>query len=93
MRYGFGFSGSIIQIDPVPAPGSDAAAMVLLSGDHRAIADWRHQQRLARTAARRPDLRTVLSELTSGQDLAGMFAPLVAFVPTRFLPAPGEASA
>jgi len=29
---------------------------VLLSGDHAAIAAWRHQQRLARTAARRPDL-------------------------------------
>ena len=29
---------------------------VLLSGDHAAIARWRHEQRLARTAARRPDL-------------------------------------
>jgi tRNA (guanine37-N1)-methyltransferase len=29
---------------------------VLLSGDHQAIAQWRHQQRLTRTAARRPDL-------------------------------------
>ena len=29
---------------------------VLLSGDHGAIAAWRHQQRLERTAARRPDL-------------------------------------
>jgi tRNA (guanine37-N1)-methyltransferase len=29
---------------------------VLLSGDHAAIAAWRHEQRLARTAARRPDL-------------------------------------
>ncbi|MVA76655.1 tRNA (guanosine(37)-N1)-methyltransferase TrmD [Auraticoccus sp. F435] len=29
---------------------------VLLSGDHAAIAAWRHQQRLERTAARRPDL-------------------------------------
>ena len=29
---------------------------VLLSGDHGAIATWRHEQRLARTAARRPDL-------------------------------------
>jgi tRNA (guanine37-N1)-methyltransferase len=29
---------------------------VLLSGDHRAIATWRRQQRLDRTAARRPDL-------------------------------------
>jgi len=29
---------------------------VLLSGDHAAIARWRHEQRLARTAQRRPDL-------------------------------------
>ncbi|AKT52241.1 tRNA (guanosine(37)-N1)-methyltransferase TrmD [Arsenicicoccus sp. oral taxon 190] len=29
---------------------------VLLSGDHGAIARWRHQQRLERTARRRPDL-------------------------------------
>jgi tRNA (guanine37-N1)-methyltransferase len=29
---------------------------VLLSGDHAAIAAWRHQQSLARTAERRPDL-------------------------------------
>jgi tRNA (guanine37-N1)-methyltransferase len=29
---------------------------VLRSGNHAAIAAWRHEQRLARTAARRPDL-------------------------------------
>ena len=29
---------------------------VLLSGDHGKVAAWRHQQRLERTAARRPDL-------------------------------------
>ena len=29
---------------------------ILLSGNHAAIAAWRHDQRLARTAARRPDL-------------------------------------
>jgi len=29
---------------------------VLLGGDHAAIAAWRHEQRLERTAARRPDL-------------------------------------
>ncbi|MFQ6170247.1 tRNA (guanosine(37)-N1)-methyltransferase TrmD [Oryzobacter sp. R7] len=29
---------------------------VLLSGDHAAIARWRHEQRLARTTERRPDL-------------------------------------
>jgi tRNA (guanine37-N1)-methyltransferase len=30
---------------------------VLLSGDHGAIARWRHQQRVDRTTTRRPDLR------------------------------------
>ncbi len=29
---------------------------VLLSGDHGAIREWRHEERLRRTAARRPDL-------------------------------------
>jgi tRNA (guanine37-N1)-methyltransferase len=29
---------------------------VLMSGDHAAIASWRHEQALARTADRRPDL-------------------------------------
>ena len=29
---------------------------ILLSGDHAAIAQWRQRQRIARTAARRPDL-------------------------------------
>ncbi|OFE16658.1 tRNA (guanosine(37)-N1)-methyltransferase TrmD [Humibacillus sp. DSM 29435] len=33
-----------------------AVPEVLLSGNHAAIATWRHEQRLARTAARRPDL-------------------------------------
>jgi tRNA (guanine37-N1)-methyltransferase len=33
-----------------------AVPPVLLSGNHGAIARWRHQQRLARTAERRPDL-------------------------------------
>ena len=44
-----------------PASWDDAGTVrdvpaVLLSGDHGAIAAWRHQQRLERTAARRPDL-------------------------------------
>ena len=37
---------------------------VLLSGDHGAIAAWRHTQRLRRTAARRPDLLSVSAGLT-----------------------------
>jgi tRNA (guanine37-N1)-methyltransferase len=32
------------------------APEVLLSGDHGRVADWRHEQRLARTRERRPDL-------------------------------------
>ena len=44
-----------------PASWDDAGTArdvpaVLLSGDHGAIAAWRHAQRLERTAARRPDL-------------------------------------
>lgn len=44
-----------------PASWDDAGTVrpvppVLLSGDHAAIAGWRHDQRVARTAARRPDL-------------------------------------
>jgi len=38
---------------------------VLLSGDHGRIATWRHEQRLERTAARRPDLLHTASALTS----------------------------
>jgi len=40
---------------------------VLLSGDHGAIAAWRHQQRLERTAARRPDLLHSSAALTSSR--------------------------
>ncbi len=42
---------------------------VLLSGDHGAIAAWRHQERLARTAARRPDLLPVSATTGSLADL------------------------
>jgi len=41
---------------------------VLLSGDHAAIAAWRHRQRLERTAARRPDL--LHRSQAAGGDLA-----------------------
>lgn len=40
---------------PASFRGMDVPA-VLRSGDHRAILDWREDQRLARTRARRPDL-------------------------------------
>ena len=42
-----------------------AVPPVLLSGDHGAIAAWRHGQRLARTAQRRPDLRSSSAALTA----------------------------
>jgi tRNA (guanine37-N1)-methyltransferase len=47
-----------------PASWDDAGTVrdvpaVLLSGDHGAIAAWRHEQRLERTASRRPDLLPV----------------------------------
>ncbi|MFV0461915.1 MAG: tRNA (guanosine(37)-N1)-methyltransferase TrmD [Nostocoides sp.] len=41
---------------------------VLLSGDHAAIAVWRHQQRLDRTAERRPDLLPISATIMSAQD-------------------------
>jgi tRNA (guanine37-N1)-methyltransferase len=43
---------------------------VLLSGDHAAIAAWRHQQRLERTASRRPDLLHSSAALGSDDLLA-----------------------
>jgi tRNA (guanine37-N1)-methyltransferase len=40
---------------------------VLLSGNHAAIASWRHDQRLARTAARRPDLLHASQVVAEGE--------------------------
>ena len=47
---------------------------VLLSGNHAAIASWRRQQRLSRTAARRPDLLHASSALplAGGGGLGGI---------------------
>ncbi|WP_288799242.1 tRNA (guanosine(37)-N1)-methyltransferase TrmD [uncultured Arsenicicoccus sp.] len=42
---------------------------VLLSGDHGAIATWRHRQRLERTAARRPDLLEASATVTGDDPL------------------------
>jgi len=42
---------------------------VLLSGNHAAIAAWRHEQRLARTAARRPDLLHASHGASDGGDV------------------------
>jgi tRNA (guanine37-N1)-methyltransferase len=47
---------------------------VLLSGDHAAIAAWRHQQRLDRTAARRPDLLHASQPVGDLGDLAAAVA-------------------
>ena len=57
-----------------PASWDDAGTVrevpaVLLSGDHGAIAAWRHQQRLERTAARRPDLLPVSATVGALADL------------------------
>ena len=57
-----------------PASWDDAGTVrevpaVLLSGDHGAIAAWRHQQRLERTAARRPDLLPVSATTGALADL------------------------
>lgn len=42
---------------------------ILLSGNHAGIARWRHEQRLARTAARRPDLLPITATAGSLADL------------------------
>jgi tRNA (guanine37-N1)-methyltransferase len=57
-----------------PASWDDAGTVrdvppVLLSGDHGAIAAWRHAQRLERTAARRPDLLPVSATTGAMADL------------------------
>jgi tRNA (guanine37-N1)-methyltransferase len=52
---------------PASWRGHDVPA-VLLSGEHAAIAAWRHQQSLARTAQRRPDLLPA-SALPGGEQL------------------------
>ena len=57
-----------------PASWDDAGTVrdvpaVLLSGDHGAIAAWRHAQRLERTAARRPDLLPVSATAGALADL------------------------
>jgi tRNA (guanine37-N1)-methyltransferase len=57
-----------------PASWDDAGTprdvpAVLLSGDHGAIAAWRHAQRVERTAARRPDLLPVSATAGALADL------------------------
>ena len=50
---------------------------VLLSGDHGAVAAWRHQQAVRRTATRRPDLAHPARAVTLGE-LEGVVAPVCA---------------
>jgi len=58
-----------------PAYRGSNVPEVLLSGNHKAVADWRRQQSILRTAARRPDLlrKAVLTDaerkLLKSQDL------------------------
>ena len=55
------FSGSLLEYPQYTRPEEFRGMrvpQVLLSGDHERIAAWRQEQRLARTAARRPDLLT-----------------------------------
>jgi tRNA (guanine37-N1)-methyltransferase len=53
-----------VYTKPASWRGRDVPA-VLLSGDHGRIDAWRHQQRLERTAARRPDLLHASAAATS----------------------------
>ncbi len=73
----------------------EAVPDVLLSGDHARIEEWRHQQRLQRTAQRRPDLMNaamgVITEAVPGSDIPvrlmyvetwdGLYAPIGLRVP------------
>lgn len=54
------------------AGGVREVPAVLLSGNHADIAAWRHQQRLERTAARRPDL--LAPAAANAEGLAGLSA-------------------
>lgn len=70
----------------------DEVPAVLLSGDHGAVAQWRHDQSVARTAARRPDLlvdrqpaatpvkrkaKSALKTALDAESRMGIFAALV----------------
>lgn len=56
-----------------PAVWDDRAVPeVLLGGNHAAIAAWRHEQRLARTAARRPDLLAGAATLTGADGVEAL---------------------
>lgn len=59
-----------VYTKPASWQGRDVPA-VLLSGDHAKVAAWRHEQRLERTAARRPDLLHA-SATVSGESLGGL---------------------
>ena len=48
---------------------------VLLSGDHAAIARWRRDEALRRTAARRPDLLEALAPALDDRDRAALAGP------------------
>lgn len=53
------FSGGLLEYPQYTRPPDFRGAEVpsiLVSGDHGAVARWRHEQALARTRARRPDL-------------------------------------
>jgi tRNA (guanine37-N1)-methyltransferase len=41
---------------------------VLLSGNHKLIADWRHEESVRRTAERRPDLLAAWADVLAGKD-------------------------
>ena len=65
-------TGGLLEYPVYTKPASwrgHAVPPVLLSGDHGAIAAWRHEQRLARTAARRPDLLPAAATLAGGDAL------------------------
>jgi tRNA (guanine37-N1)-methyltransferase len=66
---------------------------VLLSGDHAAVDRWRHQQRLERTRARRPDLLAPTSpDTTEHASNSATIKALSAAVPPRAPSAPAPSA-
>lgn len=62
------FAGGLLEYPQYTRPASFREMQVpevLLSGNHGAVADWRHQQSVARTRAVRPDLHQAWEEGTA----------------------------
>lgn len=74
-------TGGLLEYPLFTKPASwrgRAVPAVLLSGDHAAIAAWRHEQRVRRTAERRPDLLGPGSAVVAGLPAGAEVRPATA---------------